>query len=97
MDQRELELFLHLARTLNYGRTSLECHVSAATLTRTIQRLEVRTGSRLFDRGPRGVVLTADGRRFSTYAEQVLACGVTTGPGRTFHRISRVSCASSPR
>ncbi|GAA0603367.1 LysR family transcriptional regulator [Kribbella sandramycini] len=72
MDQRELELFLHLARTLNYGRTSLECHVSAATLTRTIQRLEVRTGSRLFDRGPRGVVLTADGRRFSTYAEQVL-------------------------
>jgi LysR family positive regulator for ilvC len=72
MDHRELELFLHLARTLNYGRTSLESHVSAATLTRTIQRLEVRTGSRLFDRGPRGVVLTADGRRFATYAEQVL-------------------------
>ncbi|MFB6721886.1 LysR substrate-binding domain-containing protein [Kribbella sp. NPDC056345] len=72
MDHRELELFLHLARTLNYGRTSLECHVSAATLTRTIQRLELRTGSRLFDRGPRGVVLTADGRRFTSYAEQVL-------------------------
>jgi len=73
MDHRELELFLHLARTLNYGRTSLESHVSAATLTRTIQRLEARTGSRLFDRGPRGVVLTADGRRFTAYAEQVLS------------------------
>ncbi|MGW6283270.1 LysR substrate-binding domain-containing protein [Kribbella sp. NPDC055071] len=72
MEQRELELFLHLARTLNYGRTSLECHVSAATLTRTIQRLEVRAGARLLDRGPRGVALTAEGRRFSAYAEQAL-------------------------
>ncbi|MET9274119.1 HTH-type transcriptional activator IlvY [Kribbella sp. NPDC003557] len=72
MEHRELELFLHLARTLNYGRTSLECHVSAATLTRTIQRLETRVGARLLDRGPRGVVLTAEGRRFTTYAEQAL-------------------------
>jgi LysR family positive regulator for ilvC len=73
MEHRELELFLHLARTLNYGRTSLECHVSAATLTRTIQRLETRAGVRLLDRGPRGVVLTADGQRFTSYAEQALA------------------------
>lgn len=72
MEHRELELFLHLARTLNYGRTSLECHVSAATLTRTIQRLETRVGSQLLDRGPRGVVLTAEGRRFTAYAEQAL-------------------------
>jgi LysR family transcriptional regulator, positive regulator for ilvC len=73
MEHRELELFLHLARTLNYGRTSLECHVSAATLTRTIQRLEVRAGAQLLDRGPRGVVLTADGQRFTSYAERALA------------------------
>jgi len=72
VEHRELELFLHLARTLNYGRTSLECHVSAATLTRTIQRLETRAGAQLLDRGPRGVVLTAEGRRFTTYAEQAL-------------------------
>ncbi|HZX02618.1 LysR substrate-binding domain-containing protein, partial [Kribbella sp.] len=73
MEQRELELFLHLGRSLNYGRTSLECHVSAATLTRTIQRLEVRVGARLLDRGPRGVMLTAEGRRFTAYAEKALA------------------------
>ncbi|TDW17058.1 HTH-type transcriptional activator IlvY [Kribbella kalugense] len=72
MEHRELELFLHLARSLNYGRTSLECHVSAATLTRTIQRLETRVGARLLDRGPRGVVLTAEGRRFTAYAENAL-------------------------
>ena len=73
MEHRELELFLHLARTLNYGRTSLECHVSPATLTRTIQRLEARAGARLLDRGPRGVVLTTEGRRFTAYAEHALA------------------------
>jgi LysR family positive regulator for ilvC len=72
MEHRELELFLHLARTLNYGRTSLERHVSPATLTRTIQRLETRAGARLLDRGPRGVVLTAEGQRFTSYAEQAL-------------------------
>ncbi|GAA4704645.1 HTH-type transcriptional activator IlvY [Pseudonocardia yuanmonensis] len=73
MEHRELELFLHLARTLNFGRTSLECHVSPATLTRTVQRLEARAGARLLDRGPRGVALTAEGRRFTGYAEQALA------------------------
>jgi LysR family positive regulator for ilvC len=72
LEHRELELFLHLSRTLNYGRTSLECHVSAATLTRTIQRLESTVGAELLDRGPRGVALTAEGRRFATYAEQAL-------------------------
>nr|WP_272954908.1 HTH-type transcriptional activator IlvY [Kribbella shirazensis] len=80
-------MFLHLARTLNYGRTSLECHVSAATLTRTIQRLEARVGVRLLDRGPRGVVLTAEGQRFTAYAERALElwadyqAGSTESPG----------------
>lgn len=71
-DQRELRLFLHLARTLNFGRTSLDCHVSPATLTRTVQRLESDLGHRLFDRGPRGVSLTAEGHRFREYAAQAL-------------------------
>src|SRR3954463_8557684 len=71
-DHRELRLFLHLAQTLNFGRTSLDCHVSAATLTRTVQRLEARLGHRLFDRGPRGVSLTAQGHRFREYAVRAL-------------------------
>ncbi|MEV3908020.1 HTH-type transcriptional activator IlvY [Streptomyces canus] len=71
-DHRELRLFLHLAQTLNFGRTSLDCHVSPATLTRTVQRLEADLGHRLFDRGPRGVSLTAQGHRFRAYAVQAL-------------------------
>ncbi|MFD7551107.1 HTH-type transcriptional activator IlvY [Streptomyces sp. NPDC059816] len=68
----ELRVFLHLAGTLNFGRTSLDCHLSPATLTRTVQRLEARAGARLFDRGPRGVALTAEGQRFRQYAARAL-------------------------
>ncbi|MDQ0603869.1 LysR family positive regulator for ilvC [Streptomyces canus] len=71
-DHRDLRLFLHLAQTLNFGRTSLDCHVSAATLTRTVQRLEAGLGHRLLDRGPRGVSLTAEGHRFRAYAVEAL-------------------------
>ncbi|WP_338681531.1 HTH-type transcriptional activator IlvY [Streptomyces acidiscabies] len=71
-DHRELRLFLHLAQSLNFGRTSLDCHVSPATLTRTVQRLETDLGHRLFDRGPRGVALTSEGHRFREYAVQAL-------------------------
>lgn len=71
-DHRALRLFLHLAGSLNFGTTSLDCHVSPATLTRTIQRLETALGHRLFDRGPHGVALTAEGLRFREYAREAL-------------------------
>lgn len=67
-ERRDLELFLHLCRTLSFGRTSLDRHVSPSTLTRTVQRLEADVGARLFDRDPRGVSLTAEGHRFREYA-----------------------------
>jgi len=69
---RDLRLYLHLGQTLNFGRTSADCHVSPATLTRVVQRLEVLAGERLLDRGPRGVALTAAGRRFQQYAADAL-------------------------
>ena len=67
-DLRDLRLFLHVTETLNFGRSSAESHVSPATLTRAIQRLESRAGRRLLERGPRGVSITADGLRFREYA-----------------------------
>ncbi|WP_062212954.1 HTH-type transcriptional activator IlvY [Streptomyces sp. NBRC 109706] len=71
-DQRDVRLFLHLTRTLNFGRTSLECHVSPATLTRSVQRLEAELGRPLFDRTPHGVTLTVEGHRFRAYALEAL-------------------------
>ncbi|WP_152360148.1 HTH-type transcriptional activator IlvY [Microlunatus speluncae] len=67
-DLRDLRLFLHVTETLNFGRSSTESHVSPATLTRAIQRLEARAGRQLLERGPRGVSITADGLRFREYA-----------------------------
>ncbi|MHB9756843.1 HTH-type transcriptional activator IlvY [Streptomyces sp. BYX5S] len=71
-DHDRYRLFLHLARTLSFTRTAADCHVSTATLSRTVQRLESEAGHRLLDRGPHGVALTGHGRRFLRYAAQAL-------------------------
>lgn len=71
-DHDQYRLFLHLASSLNFTRTAADCHVSPATLSRTVQRLEAATGHRLLDRGPHGVALTEHGHRFRSYATGAL-------------------------
>ncbi len=73
MDFAELHLFLHLSRTLHFGRTSAECHISASGLSRAIQRLEHDVGCALFERDNRTVVLTAQGEQFQQFASKVLS------------------------
>ena len=70
MDQRELQLFLHLSKTLSFAKTSAACHVAPSSLSRVIQRLEREIGRQLFERDSRRVKLTATGRTFRAYAEQ---------------------------
>lgn len=69
MNHRDLQLFLHLTKTLNFARTSEACHVSPSSLSRVIQRLEQELGQVLFERDNRRVELTAAGRRFREYAD----------------------------
>ncbi|MFE1841589.1 HTH-type transcriptional activator IlvY [Streptomyces sviceus] len=71
-DHDQYRLFLHLAETLSFTRTATDCHVSPATLSRTVQRLEAATGHRLLDRGPHGVCLTRHGCAFRQYAAEAL-------------------------
>src|SRR5262245_23796861 len=73
MDPRSLELFLHLARTLHFGKTSRECHVSPSALSRAIQRIEAELGEKLFARDRRSVELTPAGAVFEAYASETLA------------------------
>jgi LysR family positive regulator for ilvC len=73
MDYDALHLFLHLSRTLHFGRTSRECHMSPSALSRTIQRLEVEVGRPLFERDKRSVTLTGAGELFRTHASDTLA------------------------
>lgn len=72
MDTGDLEVFLHLSRTLHFGRTSRERHVSPSALSRAIQRMERELGVALFVRDRRHVELTAAGERLQAFASQTL-------------------------
>lgn len=72
MNIRDLELFRHLAGSLHFGRTSLECNITPSGLTRTIQRLEAEVGEALFARNNRSVALTPAGSAFKAYCEETL-------------------------
>jgi LysR family positive regulator for ilvC len=72
MNFGELRLFLHLSRTLHFGRTSAECHISPSALSRVLQRLERDVGHRLFERDNKSVSLTNQGERFQQFASRVL-------------------------
>lgn len=72
MNIRELELFKHLATTLHFGRTSIECNITPSGLTRTIQRLENDVGEALFFRNNRSVTLTPAGLFFKEYCEETI-------------------------
>lgn len=72
MNIRDIELFRHLTSTLHFGRTSLECNITPSGLTRTIQRLEMEIGEKLFFRNNRSVSLTPAGLLFKEYSEETL-------------------------
>jgi len=72
LELRELQLYLHLCRSLHFGNTSREYHLSPSSLTRVIQKLEHETGAALFERDSRTVKLTAAGARFRDYAAETL-------------------------
>lgn len=72
MDIRSLNLFLHLADSLHFGRTSRACNITRSGLTRTIQRLEQDLGEKLFFRNNRSVRLTETGRLFREFASDVV-------------------------
>jgi LysR family positive regulator for ilvC len=73
MDLDTLRQFLHLSRTLHFGQTSREQHVSASALSRGIQRLEQELGATLLRRDNRSVELTEAGARVQRYASETLA------------------------
>lgn len=56
-----LQGFLAAARHRNLTRAADELHLTVSALSHQLRALEERLGRRLFERGPRGVVLTTDG------------------------------------
>ena len=73
MDSRSLKLFQHLANSLHFGKTASAYHLSPSTLSRTIQRLEDELSSQLLIRDNRSVLLTSEGKKFLSYADQQIS------------------------
>ncbi|MDH5674681.1 MAG: HTH-type transcriptional activator IlvY [Myxococcales bacterium] len=67
-----LGLFLHLSRSLHFGRTARACHISPSALSRSMQRLEEQVEAVLFERDRRHVRLTLAGQRLQRYAIETL-------------------------
>ncbi|MEU7897362.1 LysR substrate-binding domain-containing protein [Nonomuraea sp. NPDC049152] len=63
MDRRDIETFLTLAEELHFGRTAERLHLSQASVSQVIKKLERQIGAPLFERTSRQVAITAIGRR----------------------------------
>ncbi|MFI7504018.1 LysR family transcriptional regulator [Streptomyces sp. NPDC049687] len=72
MDTRILRTFVTLARRGNFTATADDLHLAQSTVTVHIRTLEKDLGTRLFDRLPRGAVLTDAGRLVLADAEAML-------------------------
>lgn len=72
LSYRHLRAFAAVARDGSVTRAAAELNVSQPALTQTINALERIAGTRLLDRGPRGITLTAAGQEFLTVAEQLI-------------------------
>ena len=73
MDLRQLRYFVALADAGNFHRAAAELNMSQPPLTVAIRKLETDLGVQLFDRGTRGVALTASGEAALDAARATLA------------------------
>jgi DNA-binding transcriptional LysR family regulator len=73
MDVADLRVFEVVARLGGINRAAAELHTVQSNVTTRLRLLETELGVRLFDRGHRGVTLTAAGRRLLPYAHKIRA------------------------
>ena len=67
----DLQFFLAVARTGQLSTAARQLRTSHATVSRRIDRLEFVLKVKLFERNPRGYVLTGMGQRFIETAERM--------------------------
>ena len=72
MELREIETFLAIVQCGTFSRAAERLDYSQSAVTVQIRQLEGELGVRLFDRVPRGAVLTEQGRAFAFHANEVM-------------------------
>ena len=64
MDTKQIDYVLELAKTKNFNRAAENLYISQPALTYQIKSIEAEVGFMLFERSPRGAVLTPAGEQF---------------------------------
>ena len=72
MDIQQLRTFVAVAREGSITRASERIHLSQPAVSAHIKAMEETLGLSLFERTPRGMILTGDGERLLARAEQTL-------------------------
>ena len=72
MELRHLRYFVAVAEERSFSRAGTRLRVAQPSLSKQIRDLETEVGTVLFERGPRGVCLTAAGRAFLVEARHTL-------------------------
>jgi DNA-binding transcriptional LysR family regulator len=70
---RQLRYFVAAAETGQFSMAATRTHVSQSAITNAVLLLEQTLGTRLFERRPHGVALTAEGHRFHQHASHILS------------------------
>ena len=73
MDIRDFEVFLAVAKHLNYSHAGGEVHLSQPSISVRIRRLEEELQTKLFEQVGKRIVLTEAGRILEPYARRAVA------------------------
>jgi len=73
VDVRDLEVFLSVAKHLNFTRAGEEVHLSQPSVSVRVRRLEEELGTKLFEQLGKRIALTEAGRLLVPYAQRVVA------------------------
>lgn len=73
MTLRQFRYFVAVAESGSVAAASRLLNIAQSAVTKSMQELEDELGRRLFERSPRGMLLTPEGHRFLANAHKVLA------------------------
>ncbi len=76
-DWNDLRFFLEMSRLGRLADAAQRLHVDHSTVSRRIAALEAALGTRLFDKSPRGHVLTEAGQKLLAHAETIEAQSIS--------------------